>query len=455
MKDIFPEYDNSKNLDFNNVWKNATFVFDANVLLNLYRYHAETRDQLLNIFEALKEQVWIPYHVALEFQRNRLNVIADQSKRFAEVRKIVSGVSAGLRQDLEKLQLDRRHSLIDPNPLMISIDRVVNDFFKKLDKLQDKQLKINEKDPLKEKIERIFHEKVGEEPESQEILDDYYREAEARFKLFLPPGYKDNHKEDIENFFHKGKLYRKKFGDYLIWVQILDYFREKKAEKFLVFVTDDAKEDWWWKVDSDGVKTIGPRPELIDEARRIAGIREFLMYRPELFLKYSKDYLRVDVTEDALQDVREVSESKKQKVEKLKTLDEDSYGAVLNWLHSRFGSVTQYGDFPDFVVKDDKGRHGFEIKSTMYGSNFLRQVYQKVKMGASLIDKGYLETLSYVWIVPDDLSKNFIVNKSTDLKLISYKLRVNLLFGVVGDGDFGEKIYSPFLKIMHNTSLEI
>ncbi len=49
MKGLFPQYDDLSSQDYGIVWKNALFVLDTNVLLNLYRYQAGTRDELLNV----------------------------------------------------------------------------------------------------------------------------------------------------------------------------------------------------------------------------------------------------------------------------------------------------------------------------------------------------------------------------------------------------------------------
>jgi len=89
MKGLFPQYDDLAEKNFGIAWKQAIFVFDTNVLLNLYRYQTGTRDELLTVLGQLSGRVWIPHHVALEFQRNRLKVIAEQSKRFSEVRRTI------------------------------------------------------------------------------------------------------------------------------------------------------------------------------------------------------------------------------------------------------------------------------------------------------------------------------------------------------------------------------
>jgi hypothetical protein len=57
MKDLFPQYTNFLNVDYGVVWKHALFVFDTNVLLNLYRYQSKTRDELLNVVEQRRSRL--------------------------------------------------------------------------------------------------------------------------------------------------------------------------------------------------------------------------------------------------------------------------------------------------------------------------------------------------------------------------------------------------------------
>ena len=71
------------------LWKNALFVFDTNILMDLYRYQSSAREDLFKVMEDLDNRVWVPYHVGLEFQRNRLSVIAEREKKFSEVKKAV------------------------------------------------------------------------------------------------------------------------------------------------------------------------------------------------------------------------------------------------------------------------------------------------------------------------------------------------------------------------------
>lgn len=49
------------------VWKDGIIVFDTNVLLNLYRYSEEARDELLELMKSFQKRLWMPYQVGLEF----------------------------------------------------------------------------------------------------------------------------------------------------------------------------------------------------------------------------------------------------------------------------------------------------------------------------------------------------------------------------------------------------
>jgi hypothetical protein len=140
-------------------------------------------------------------------------------------------------------------------------------------------------------------------------------------------------------------------------------------------VTDDQKEDWWLLVKG---KTIGSRPELIEEIRREAGVEKFHMYTTESFLRYSKQHLDVKVEDDAIDEVKkahsdgmysiifaspnEANFHHKQYVERHRgQIAED---AVYNWLATQgFDRIEQNTRFPDFIVHRDGFINGYEVKT--------------------------------------------------------------------------------------------
>ena len=64
MKKAIYEYIELSKQEKENLWESATFVFDTNVLLNLYRYTSKTRDSLFQAIAELKDRIWMPHHVA-------------------------------------------------------------------------------------------------------------------------------------------------------------------------------------------------------------------------------------------------------------------------------------------------------------------------------------------------------------------------------------------------------
>jgi hypothetical protein len=368
MKGIFPQYETHSAQEFSSAWKHGLFVFDTNVLLNLYRYQAATRDELINILGQLSKRIWVPHHVALEFQRNRLKVIAEQNRRFSEVRRTIEKARSSLFGELDKLQLLKRHSLINPQPLTSGFEKLVDTFLSELEALSQNQQKLTDPDPLKDMIENLFNGRVGTPPENQAAVDEIYKEADYRFKIKIPPGYgdSDKDKDEPDEHLHGGLIYKRKFGDYLVWRQVLAYAKENGVKQ-LILVTDDGKEDWWRKIDSDGPKTIGPRPELIEEASLKGEVNTFLMYNPEGFLKYAKEFLKAQVSEETLKEVRDVSIVRSAinvEFREFREFVRRAERSVFEWLLSRFERVEEnrFG-FPDFVAYRDGKRFGFEVKA--------------------------------------------------------------------------------------------
>ena len=85
MKKLFPGYYRPSDEDFAEMWQKAIFAFDANMLLNIYRYTPQTRDSFFEVLEKLRERVWLPYQAAQEFQARRLGVISDQEEAYVAV----------------------------------------------------------------------------------------------------------------------------------------------------------------------------------------------------------------------------------------------------------------------------------------------------------------------------------------------------------------------------------
>jgi hypothetical protein len=116
----------------------------------------------------------------------------------------------------------------------------------------------------------------------------------------VPPGYKDENKKTVKRY---GNLVlQDKYGDLVLWRQIIA--KAKDEQKPIIFVTDDAKEDWWWVRQGN---TLGPRPELVTEVKAETG-KSFYMYSSDRFMTFARDYLQIEIEQDAVDEVQEVAE---------------------------------------------------------------------------------------------------------------------------------------------------
>ena len=417
MKGLFPQFAGVPQGDFSAIWKDAVFVFDTNVLLNLYRYRPAARDQLLNILNQLSPRIWIPHHVGLEFQRNRLNVIAEQIRRFAEVRRTVERAKSDLLAGLDKLQLTRRQSPIDPSPLTSGFMKLTEEFIAGIDSLEGAQQKVSQPDPLKDQIESLFDGRIGSPPSDQAALEELYKEADVRFAKQVPPGFRDANKDKNSDEHHVagGLCYRRKYGDFVVWKQLLQHAKSAGL-KSVIFITDDAKEDWWWIIESDGPKTIGPRPELIEEARLQAGIGSFLMYSPELFLKYANDFLKAAVSKETLEEVRDVS-NVRAFLDRgpTDTFSHRAERAVFQWLKKLFDDIhlSNRSELVDFVAETSHGKAGFEVKSSNSSSMLVRRIRDTIPKLTAAISAGRYHEITLVLVVP----RSSTIRRATDFIL--------------------------------------
>lgn len=278
MKNTFLEYNPLSTQDIQSLWDGAIFVFDTNVLLNLYRYSDATSNKFIQLISDLDSRIWLPFQVGLEFNKNRLTVICEQKKHYEEFEKKLNEIIG----DIENK--NRNPFLTDA--LFEKISSIKIDIKLEVDnkiKLYNESLN---KDLLLDKINSIFDGKVGDSL-SKEELKKLYTEGETRYKDKTPPGYRDIKKPDNE-----------KYGDLIIWKQIIS--KSKNDDVDIIFVLDDKKEDWWLVHQR---KTISPRPELLKEFRCETN-RKCHFYKPFQFLEYSINFLGSSIKPEVIEEVK-------------------------------------------------------------------------------------------------------------------------------------------------------
>lgn len=56
MESLFKGYYQPTPEQFTKLWEEGTFVFDTNVLLGLYRYKEESREEVLNVIKKIENR---------------------------------------------------------------------------------------------------------------------------------------------------------------------------------------------------------------------------------------------------------------------------------------------------------------------------------------------------------------------------------------------------------------
>lgn len=308
IKEMFKGFYQLSEEDFSEIWEHGTFVFDTNVLLNLYRYKNETSTAIIEIIKNLGDRVWVPHHVLLEFHRNRLEVIADQNKKVNDIKKSIEDSIKGIENKSSELQLEKRHNEIDPQNFLSKFRELEKTVLDELEKVTLRQLNNSFDDNILCNITEIFEGKVGCPPEHQDWLDAIFKDGDERAENEIPPSFKDIQKAKKSNaksipYTHNLLKYQHGYGDLIIWMQIIEHAK-KENKKNIVFITDDKKEDWMQIISSNGSKVIGPRPELVSEICNKANVEKFHIYNTESFLKFAEKYLQTEIKEAAIKDVK-------------------------------------------------------------------------------------------------------------------------------------------------------
>ncbi|NIK00361.1 PIN-like domain-containing protein [Xanthomonas cannabis] len=269
MREKFPGWYPKKPEQIAKLWEIAIFVPDANVLLHCLRHTTVVRDELLRLFEALDDSLWIPYQVGLEFQRNRLEV---QFGALDAYDSLIKDQEANIDKARDRLRQLRAHPTIDVQKELAALDMFLIDFKGRMEAARSAHPS-TEIDSVLEKLFKLLENRIGEKWPAEKLLA-LKKDGDDRYSKKIPPGYKDQKKDAGEY---------DKFGDLIIWKEMIA--KAKANKRPVIFISDDAKEDWWW---IHRGRKMGPRPELIEEFRVDAG-QDFHIYEFSQFLRFAAD----------------------------------------------------------------------------------------------------------------------------------------------------------------------
>lgn len=291
MRSSYPGYFRPTPEEFKTLWDTCHFVFDTSVLLNVYEYSQDTTENLKKLMTAMKDRLWLPHHVGWEFVKERRTVIDKQKKPYEENMEKLKDV-------MNKISVKDSHPFLSPSclqTLKAAIESVQKEFDRAKQELED----CHENDKHLRFLEDLYKGRIGP-PYTGQVKADTEKEGQKRYEAKIPPGYMDKKpKEAITD---------NRCGDYIIWCQMKDHAKSEKTP--IVFITDDGKDDTWLKHND---KTIGPRPEMIEEFLSDAG-QQFYMHSVSSFLKLGSEHFNVPVNQSTINEAKTLQQKKEEEV---------------------------------------------------------------------------------------------------------------------------------------------
>lgn len=434
MKNSFKEYRNYSDQEIEEVWTKSLFIFDTSFLLNLYGYKNQTSSEILNILEKIKDRIWIPYHIGIEFNKRRGVVISKEQEKIKEFKSFIEGVKGKIIGDLGNKNYLNKNYLIETDKFAKSISNVFDKFVEDIQTAKVEYKYDVDNDELRDKIENLFNNKIGISPENQIEVDNLSEICAKRYSKKIPPGYLDNNKSDTgeSSYISEGIVYEKKYGDCIIWLQILDHIRTNDIND-VIFITDDTKDDWWESIKKTGQKNKHGRVELKAEVSRLSTNTKFLMYNTENFLHGVEKFIKQQIGIETIDEVKSYTSSSN-KTDKYIS-DKNYYKKlVCDWLKQAYqGSDIKSTFFPDFSTVYHGKKYGFEIMLAYEETAITDRIKTIINQALGIVSSSEYDILTIV-IVPIDI----VIDEKKRKKI--YNLLKNKIHILVGRIDSNENI---------------
>ena len=241
--------------------KNATIVFDTSSIGQLYYLTEETKKTMVDILCCLKDRLWMPAQVFLEYSKNREKLLRNPADEQYSTPKFSQNQLVDDLQVFVKKHRDNPyfHPHFDDTQLA-DIETEINkikESYKQIKAIVKEQNK-KRRDEIESMIHntgsdvlwQVFSSVVKGIPFTYPELLEIVKEGKFRYDNSIPPGYKDGENDKKKGF--------QVYGDLIVWKEILRY--AKKEKKPVLFICDDMKEDLY-----RDAKNLLPRYELIKE----------------------------------------------------------------------------------------------------------------------------------------------------------------------------------------------
>lgn len=370
------------------LWESAIIIFDTSALIELYYYTANTVKEIeLSIFKNLNERLWIPSQVEFEFLKHRnekrLAPILSykdlleqrtnnrESGYLGNTKKILADFETQLNELNNKTKKDKKHPYLSENIVDEFTERCFMKFKEEYllfyknfhDKVNTIISEIQDKkdDEIWGLINQYFI--IGDGFTFSEQMN-YVQEGSFRYSNKIPPGYEDEKKEGLA-----------KYGDLIIWKEILKYAKENSSN--IIYVTKDTKLDWCYRLKGRADKIERPREELIFEFNSVT-YKNFWMYSISDFFHVASKFCK-PVDEVALREIENVSTFQFTKIEIAieKWLRESYKGYEILFEHSLI--LNNNSSRVDFLLHGNLEDIGVEIRGLKLSSYHIINIIERIE----------------------------------------------------------------------------
>lgn len=255
--------------------KNNLIVIDTNFLLQILELPVDIATKYISALKEIQKNLYIPYLVALEFHLNKSSKKKNKSRN---IKQYISNIENQFEElqniifDLELLKMESSNSEL--NRMKSNLDLFQKDFLEKVNNFVQNEI-TDKEDKLYKEVLNIISKAIGE-PYEQDWINSIQEEGALRFQKNLPPGFNDKNKSEVR--YYNGLSYHQKFGDLIIWKDILNKSLDKSYNDKVIFITNDGesknKNDLIYKTSN---MKVGPNIFLMNELNLLSQKKLYIL----------------------------------------------------------------------------------------------------------------------------------------------------------------------------------
>lgn len=214
-------------------------VLDTNIYLDIYRSSSEYAEFCLNCLEKIKEMIVVTSTIDIEFNKHNKTLFNGIQNKYVNLRLEAHSHLEKAWNNISKIFFDlEKNRYCGSDNFYCEMEGLFDEARMLLDNLFDENKVKAQLDGYFSKVDHVM-DMFNTIKQTMKMVEFSYKElyqlsqeAEKRFKNETPPGFKDNKKIGLS-----------KYGDFLIWNEIMKYAKDNHTN--ILFVTNDKKSDWW------------------------------------------------------------------------------------------------------------------------------------------------------------------------------------------------------------------